>query len=80
MFAYAANNPVKYTDPDGRMAEAVTANPSFWTGVHIILGTIAEDIVTLGVRLADDPVTIALGVGIINLYNHQLIQQEIESI
>lgn len=47
------------------MAEAVTENPSFWTGVHIILGTIAEDIVTLGVGLADDPATIALGVGII---------------
>lgn len=43
------------------MAEAVTANPSFGTGVHIILGTIAEDIVTLGVGLADDPATIALG-------------------
>ena len=43
------------------MAEAITENPSFWTGVHIILGTIAEDIVTLGVGLADDPATIALG-------------------
>lgn len=47
------------------MAEAVTENPSFWTGVCIVLGTIAEDIVTLGVGLADDPATIALGVGII---------------
>ncbi|WP_276778815.1 toxin TcdB middle/N-terminal domain-containing protein [Treponema succinifaciens] len=65
LYHYAGNNPVKYTDPDGRMAEAVTANPSFWTGVCIILGTIAEDIVTLGVGLADDPATIALGVGII---------------
>lgn len=47
------------------MAEAVTANPSFGTGVCIVLGTIAEDIVTLGVGLADDPATIPLGVGII---------------
>ncbi len=37
----------------------------FGQGVCIILGTIAEDIVTLGVGLADDPATIALGVGII---------------
>ena len=61
LYHYAGNNPVRYVDPDGRMAEVVTENPSFGTGVCIVLGTIGEDIVTLGVGLADDPATIALG-------------------
>ena len=47
------------------MAEAVVANPSIWAGVSVIFGTVVEDIFTFGVGLADDPATIAIGVGLI---------------
>ena len=66
LYHYAGNNPIKYTDPDGRNpAVAVAQNPSFWTGLGIIFGTILEDIATFGAGLADDPATLALGIGLI---------------
>ena len=61
LYHYAGNNPVKYTDPDGNNISAVVQNPSFLTGIGIILGTIAEDIVTFGAGIADDPATLAIG-------------------
>jgi len=65
LYHYAGNNPVKYTDPDGKSAAAVVSNPSFWSGIGIILGTIAEDIVTFGAGLADDPATLAIGASLV---------------
>ena len=65
MYHYAANNPVSYVDPDGRDISAVAQNQSFWTGVGIILGTLAEDVATFGAGIADDPATLAIGVGLI---------------
>lgn len=65
LYHYAGNNPVKYTDPDGNEISAVVQNPSFWTGIGIILGTVAEDIATFGAGIADDPATLAIGTGLI---------------
>jgi hypothetical protein len=36
-------------------------------GVGVILGTIAEDVVTLGAGLLDDPATIAIGLALIRV-------------
>lgn len=66
MYAYGANNPIKYTDPDGNNICAAAANPSFWSGIGIILATLVEDVVTWGAGIADDSVTLGLGLTLIS--------------
>ena len=61
LYHYAGNNPVRYIDPDGRDINSAVTNPSFWTGLGIIVGTIIEDIATWGAGIADDPATLAIG-------------------
>ena len=86
VFNYGNNNPIKYNDPDGRMAEAAEAiaNPSFWAGVGIIVGTIIEDIVTFGAGIADDPATLILGLTLIagtySMANYENSKSESKSI
>ncbi len=43
----------------------VLKNPSFWTGLGTILGTLTEDVLTFGAGIADDPATLSLGIGLI---------------
>ena len=52
-------------DPDGREVGATVSNPSFWTGLGVVFGTIIEDIATLGAGIVDDPATLALGATLI---------------
>ena len=36
MYHYAGNNPVKYTDPDGRMLPAVAATAAYWASAFVV--------------------------------------------
>jgi hypothetical protein len=75
LYHYAGNNPVKYTDPDGRtdVDEMLAGKEQIDQGLleqaigfAAITGTIVEDVLSGGVGIVDDAMTIVVATEMIN--------------
>jgi hypothetical protein len=71
-YHYAGNNPVKLTDPDGRIdLKKVIEGMIYMTGsAGLMVGTLVEDVGTGGIGIVDDPISFAIaGDLFVNGYN-----------